>query len=145
MNDNLKKAAELLRNGNYTFAASDGENVIISSERGVKPLLELLDGRENLHGFSAADKVIGKAAAFLYVLLKPDEIYTGVISKPALEVLKKYGVKIQYDLLTEAIRNRVNTGFCPMETAVKNTEDPGDALVLIRETLFKILNKTEKN
>lgn len=138
--NNLEKAVEILKNGNYTFVAvSDGEE-ITSSQRGVKPLLEILGLRENLSNFSVADKVIGKAAAFLYVLLGVREIHTDVISRPALDVLKKNHVNIEYDTLADAIKNRDNTGFCPMETAVKNTDNAEEALVLIREK-FKQLNK----
>ncbi|MBO5164150.1 MAG: DUF1893 domain-containing protein [Ruminococcus sp.] len=133
MSSDLEKAAELLKTGRYTFAAVSGEKEITSVHRGVKPLLELLDCGEKLHGFSAADKVIGKAAAFIYVLLKPDEVYAGVISRPALEVLEKYGIRTSFGTLAEAIRNRQNTGFCPMETAVKNANSPDDALALIRK------------
>ncbi len=137
MNGDLARASELLKNGNYTLTAISGARVITSTERGVKPLLELLDSDTHLHGYSVADKVIGKAAAFLYVLLAPVEIYAGIISKPALEVLHQYDIKIAYDLLTEAIRNRDNTGFCPMETAVWDSKTPNDALAQIRNRLQK--------
>lgn len=133
--NNLEKAVELLKTGKYTLAAVSESAEITSRQRGVKPLLEILDGGKNLHDFSVADKVIGKAAAFLYVLLGAHEIYADVISKPALEVLKNHGINIKYEALTEAIKNRDNTGFCPMETAVKNTENPETALLLIREKL----------
>ena len=75
MNSNLEKAKNLLSEGVYTFAAVNGKHVLTSSERGVKPLLLLLDAGESLNGFSAADKVIGKAAAFLYTLLGAEKIY----------------------------------------------------------------------
>lgn len=135
VSSNITKAMELLKSRGFTLAAVGGGDEITSRERGVKPLLELLDSRNDLRGFSAADKVIGKAAAFLYVLLSPDEIYTHVISAPALEVLERYGIKIRYGALADAIRNRDNTGFCPMETAVLNDADPESALVHIREKL----------
>lgn len=138
MSGNLEKAVALLKTGGFTLAAVGGGDNITSREKGVKPLLNLLDGRKNLRGFSAADKVIGKAAAFLYVLLSPEEIYADVISAPALEVLERYGIKIRYGVLADAIRNRDNTGFCPMETAVLNDADPESALVHIREKLRKI-------
>ena len=136
--NNLEKAVELLKNENYTLVAVSDNEEITSTQRGVKPLLEILDSKKNLHEFSVADKVIGKAVAFLYVLLDVREIYTDVISKPALDVLKNHEINIEYKTLTEAIKNRSNTGFCPMETAVKNTADPETALFLIREKLKQI-------
>ncbi|MDE6426595.1 MAG: DUF1893 domain-containing protein [Ruminococcus sp.] len=138
--NNLEKAIELLKDSGYTFVAVGGGEVITSTERGVKPLLEILDRGKNLHKFSVADKVVGKAAAFLYVLLEPSEICTDVISRPALEVLENNGINIKYKTLTEAILNRTHTGFCPMETAVKNTSEAVTALSLIHEKLRQLNN-----
>lgn len=135
MRSDIERAVSLLGSGVYTLAAVCGGDELTSCERGVKPLLGLLDSGKSLRGYSAADKVIGKAAAFLYVLLSPVEIYARVISKPALEVLKSHGINISYDVLADAIRNRDNTGFCPMETAVINDTDPETALAHIREKL----------
>lgn len=42
-----------------------GSTIYISTERGVKPLIDRIDDGTDLQGFSAADKVVGKAAAFL--------------------------------------------------------------------------------
>ena len=133
--NNLEKAVKLLKTENYTLVAISDNDKITSIQRGVKPLLEILDSGKNLYGFSVADKVVGKAVAFLYILLDVHEIYTDVISKPALDVLENYGIHIEYKTLTEAIKNRTDTGFCPMETAVKNTSDPETALSLIRKKL----------
>lgn len=138
MSSNLEKAVNLLNSGNYTLAAVNEVNEITSMERGVKPLIKLFDNNIKLKGFSAADKVVGKAAAFLYVLLEVDEIYSKVISRPALAVLEKNNTRVCYDVLTDAIRNRNNTGFCPMETAVIDTEDVDSALILIRKKLDEL-------
>lgn len=133
MKSDLVQAIDLLKNESLTLAAVRGEDIIRSKERGVKPLLGLIDGGVSLCGFSAADKVVGKAAAFLYVLLSPRCIHAGVISRPALDVLCGHGIEVSFDTLAESIRNRTNTGFCPMESAVMQTNDPDEALVLIRK------------
>ncbi|MCM1528957.1 MAG: DUF1893 domain-containing protein [Alistipes sp.] len=135
MRSDIERAVSLLGSCGCTLAAVCGDDELTSCERGVKPLLRLLDSGKSLRGYSAADRVIGKAAAFLYVLLSPAEVYAGVISKPALETLKSHGINVSYDVLADAIRNRDNTGFCPMETAVINDTDPEAALAHIREKL----------
>lgn len=135
MKNDIAKARKILSEGGYTLALVKGEQVITSAERGIRPLLRLLDTQEKLNGFSAADKVVGKAAAFLYVLLKVDCLYAEVISKPALEILQSSGVNVEYHNLAAAIRNRTNTGFCPMETAVMDISEPDEALRAIREKI----------
>lgn len=134
-------AKHLLNEGGFTFAAVGSDRTITFTQRGIKPLLGMTDCKTDLRGFSAADKVIGKAAALLYVLLMPEEIYTRVISRPALEVLDNNNISIKYDILTQAVRNRDNTGFCPMETAVRNTDVPEEALELIRRQLIMMSEK----
>ncbi|MDE6775162.1 MAG: DUF1893 domain-containing protein, partial [Ruminococcus sp.] len=124
--------------GDFTCVCCNDTETITSHKRGVAPLLEWLDSGINLKEFSAADKVIGKGAAFIYVLLGVREIYTNVISKSALEILENYHVPVTYDVFTEAIRNRDNTGFCPIEAAVSEITDSKKALSVIRETLSKI-------
>lgn len=140
MNSNTQKAKELLQSENFTLTAVNGSKIFTSHKRGVKPLLEFIDNNINLKDYSAADKVIGKAAAFLYVLLNVSEIYANVISEPALNVLTENHIKTEYGALVKVIRNRDNTGFCPMETAVKDIENAEDAIMYIRSTLT-ILNK----
>lgn len=135
MRNELEKAKLLLREGAFTLAAVKGGYVFTSCERGVKPLIGLLDSNDGIRRFSAADKVVGKAAAFLYVLLEAEAVYADVISIPALEVLERHKIHAEYSSLTEAIRNRTNTGFCPMETAVIEISEPEKALTAIRKRL----------
>ncbi|MBE6571247.1 MAG: DUF1893 domain-containing protein [Ruminococcaceae bacterium] len=138
MNKNLEKAKELLIAEELTCCFTDGNRVYKSRERGVKPLLSYLDEGIDTKDLCAADKVIGKAAAFLYVLLGIKWVYADVISQKALEVFRKYGVEISFSTLVPAIRNRTNTGFCPMETAVENINEPQAALEAIKEKLKEL-------
>lgn len=136
--NNLERAENLLKNSDFTCACCNDTETLTSRKRGVAPLLEWLDSGISLKEFSAADKVIGKGAAFIYVLLDVKEIYTNVISKSALKILENYNIPVTYRTFVEAIRNRNNTGFCPIETAVSDISDPQKALFVIRETLAKI-------
>ena len=134
----LEFARSLLAKENYTCVICRDEDVITDRRRGIKPLMELLEGGKDLHGYSAADKVVGKAAAFLYCLLGIKALHAGVLSEPAREVLLSAGIETNWDTLVPAIRNRAGDGFCPMETAVWNLTDPALAPDAIRETLKKL-------
>lgn len=135
---NLENAKKLLIKTGSTCVFCNGQIVLTDSRRGVRPLLDLLEGGTDVAGFSAADKVVGKAAAFLYCLLQVRCLYTPVISQPALEVLRSAGIETEYDQLVPAIRNRTGDGFCPMESAVWNIQDPIEALNAIKETLARL-------
>lgn len=141
MTDDMKRAAGLLEKDKLTFAAVNGDDIITGSDRGVKPLLSLIDSGRTLSGYSAADRVVGNGAAYLYVLLGVKSVYTYVISRAALETLAKYGIDVSYDTLTDAIRNRSGEGLCPMESAVAAAESPEAALGLIRNKLKELMGK----
>lgn len=118
-----------------------GEAVIIADKRrGVRPLLDLVETGANVAGFSVADKVVGKAAAFLYCLLKIDCLFAKVISQPALSVLEKHKISVEYEALVPAIRNRSDTGPCPMEHAVRGISTPEAALDAIQAKLKELAN-----
>jgi hypothetical protein len=121
-----------------TCAAADGSTLLTSEKRGVAPLLGWLEQGYHLSDFTAADKVVGKGAAFLYLLLGVKYLYAGVISRPALELLKKNGVFVTYSTCVAAIRNRDNTGFCPIESAVLDCDSPEQALIKIQKRLQEL-------
>ncbi len=138
MNNNMERARKILDDEGYTCVIINNDNIYTSKERGVAPLLQWLETGVKFKGAVAADKVVGKAAAFLYTLLEVKEVYSQVISKPALEILDRANIKISYGEKVEAIRNRNNTGFCPMETAVwdiNNAKDGLDAILATRNKL----------
>ena len=138
----VKKRARLaLDAGGYTCYIIKDHEIYTSHHRGVKPLLDWLDAGVDLHDGIAADKVIGKAAAYLYVLLGISYVYAGVISKPALGVFEKYDIECEYSTLVDAIENRTKDGFCPMETAVWNVDEPYGVLELLKEALKKLAGK----
>lgn len=129
----LKRLKRSLEEGGYTFTIALNGGDYVSKERGIKPLLTLLDSGADTRGTCAADKVVGKAAAFIYLKLGISGIYALIISKPALDVLRGAGIEVLYDELTDAIKNRRGDGFCPMESAVKEISDIDKAIALLRE------------
>ena len=134
----LEKAISLLKEDHLTCAIVGPNTRYTSTQRGIVPLLTCY--KENLaeDGCCAADKVVGKAAAYVYVLLGVTALYADVISKPALKVLEDAKVEVTYAHLVDAIVNRTGTGFCPMETAVLGIDDPLEALNAVEKTLEQL-------
>lgn len=134
----LEKAKDYLKRQQCTCVLCKGEDVLHSFHRGVRPLLDFLDSGKDFTDFSAADKVVGKATAFLYCLLGVTAVHAGVLSDAAAAVFDRYGIPFSCDKRVAGIRNRDNTGPCPMENATKDIEDPREALLAIRETLRQL-------
>ena len=140
MSQYLTYAKELLEQENYTLVLYDGKTLITSKEKGVKPLLDLCKQGKRFEGFSSADLIMGKAVAFLYVLVGIKEVFAPVVSEPALEVLRKYHIHIEYGKRVPFTTNREGLGYCPMEQAVLSIDDPELAYKIIQEK-FSNLSK----
>ena len=130
---NLSKARDLLESGNYTCVVCKDDTVYTTTQRGVAPLLNWLDAGTDLAGFSAADRVVGRGAAFLYCLLGVKKVHARVMSYPAEEVLLAHGIAASADTDVPGIINRAGTGPCPFEAAVLEIQDAQAALIAIRE------------
>lgn len=132
----LQKAKALLSSGGYTCVLCRGEVVHTATTRGVRPLVDWLDSGLKLQGFSAADKVVGRATAFLYVLLGVTAVHAGVMSTPAREALEDSGICASCDREVSGIINRRGDGPCPFEGAVLDITDAHEALTAIRKKQF---------
>lgn len=131
----IEKAKVYMKENNYSLVLANNDKVFSSHDKGVKPLLNIYDLGLDFSEYSAADKVVGSAAAFMYLLLNIKKIYAKVISKKALSLLQNAGVEIEYETLTDKIQNRKKTDLCPMEKALQNTKDKDEAYKIIIKTL----------
>lgn len=129
----LQNARQHLLTGDYTCVLCKGDTLHTSISQGVAPLLALIDSDTDVSGFSAADKVVGKATALLYRYLGVKAVYARVISRSAADILKD--IHLEFDRQVSFIRNREGTGRCPMELATENISSPEIALAAIRRTL----------
>lgn len=135
----LDRARTLLGEGGYTVALCRGDVTYTDTRRGVAPLLALLDAGVDVTGFAAADRVVGKAAAFLYLRLGVTAVYASVMSTPAYDLLAAHGIPATYDTLVPAIRNRAGDGYCPMEQVCLPHTDPAAAEAAIRARLAELV------
>ena len=83
----------------------------------------LKENKEALNGAIIADKVIGKVAGSILTVAGVKEIYADVISQYAIPVLEENNIKYEYLEKVEFIRNKDNTGMCPMENKYKDEKD----------------------
>lgn len=138
MTPDLINAHNLLDTGNYTCVLCRDDTTYTATDRGVAPLLNWVNAELDLHGFSAADRVVGRATAFLYVLLGVKEVYATVMSKPAADVLTTQGISASWGTLVDGIINRRGDGPCPFEAAVMDLSDPQQALDAIRNKMAQM-------
>lgn len=121
----LEEVKEILysKNASLVVCYSNGEIKAYYQDR-IKDIKDILQANENaLKGTVIADKVIGKLAGSLLVAAGVKQIYADVISEYAIPVLEENNVKYEYKTKVEYIKNKDNTGMCPMENKFKDEQD----------------------
>ena len=129
INKDLNYIKELLLKDNHSIVILKKDaSIVTSDDRGVSPLIKLLkEDKLQLQDSIIADKVVGKAAALLMIFGGVKEVYTPIISKPAIKVFNINNVKINYDIEVDRIINRKGDGLCPMETLCLDIDNPKEA------------------
>ena len=139
----LDKAKELLLKG-YTCVLVKGEDILTSQKAGIAPMIDILNEGIDMQNFSVADKIVGRAAAFLLVKAKISAVYGEVLSKGGKSVLEDHGISCEYGELVDNIINRKKTGICPMEETVQNAENCEEAFLLLNQKLKSLREQKYK-
>ncbi len=133
----LADAVENLTGDATCVVARPGKELEISREKGIRPLLLWLRADEgSLQGAAIADRIIGRAAAFLAVYGGAQAVYGEVMSAGAVPILEGAGIVYSYKTITEKIVNRKGDGPCPMEQAVSGVTDPSQAAAILQAKVF---------
>lgn len=132
-----EKAKSLLMKNEFTCVLCKGGSVYTSRESGIKPMLDFIAEGTDLNGFSAADKIVGKAAALLFAYAGVKAVYAQVLGDGAADVFEKYKIGYSYTTRTKNIINRTGSGQCPMEAAVSDTEEAEKAYKILKAKVMK--------
>lgn len=124
--------------GNTICLSKDGA-LLVSGERGISPMMDFIASGRNLSGWSAADIIVGKAVALLFVGCGIRGVYARTLSEEGKRVLERAGVYIEYARLVPRIINRAGTDTCPMEKAVQSCDDPGKAYAVLKNKLASMV------
>lgn len=138
----LSQLKSIQNNGGYTLCAGKNGFLFVSHERGIAPIMRQLE--KNSRYFSdciIVDRVIGKAAAMLYHRSRVAYIHARLMSEAAYNYLSAHHIAFSYETLCPYIINRTETGMCPMEECVKDTEDYESAYIALKETLLNLRSK----
>ncbi|MCH4153805.1 MAG: DUF1893 domain-containing protein [Saccharofermentans sp.] len=125
----LKRAYESLEG--HSLVLCKGDILITDDGRGISTLIGLVHDGKSFDGFSAADTIVGKAAAMLFVKLGVTSVHAVVMSASAMRLFEYNSVIFEYDTITDLIVNRKGDGPCPMEAAVSDTFDVEQGICLL--------------
>ena len=129
----LDRARQLLPG--HSIALCRGEKLLTDDARGIAPMTESAGGRAGIcTGFcrrSCGRQGGGVAVCPAGIVA----VYAATLSCGGRDVLATHGIRVEYGILTDCIRNRAGTGVCPMEQAVSGVDDPEIAYRPIGERL----------
>ncbi len=130
----MDRKYKLLQDEKLSCIIYKKEQVYTAKTSGIKPIMEFLEEGILKNAF-VVDKVIGKAAAMLMVYGQVKEIYTPLISTPALSLLQQNNIPVTYEKEVPYIINRKKDGMCIMEKAVLNCNNVKEAYHILKEKL----------
>ncbi|MCM1546520.1 MAG: DUF1893 domain-containing protein [Clostridiales bacterium] len=122
----------------HTICLCKGGECLYSDRRGIAPMMGFIESGVDLSGYSVADKVVGKAAALLFIKCGIISVYAETLSEYAKKALEERGIAVEYKTLTERIINRDGTDICPMEKTVLNCGDAEEAYALLKNKLKEL-------
>ncbi len=135
--DDFDLAKNLIADGEYAcIVVKKGEAIYTSKERGIFPLFEAKEILKiDLRGASLADRIVGKAAAMIAVESGIISIHGQVMSENAVKYIQSHEIGYSYDKWAEYIKNREQTGMCPVETRAITTDDYRELEIKVRDFL----------
>ncbi|MBD5130651.1 MAG: DUF1893 domain-containing protein [Ruminococcaceae bacterium] len=141
MHQDLERAKEAMELNGYTCVITFDSVMFKSNERGVQPLLDWLYSGNKYSGWRLCDKVVGKAAAYLHIILGVREIYAEVISQSAKELLEENNITVNAGEIVPAILNETKDAPHPLETVADGITDINDSVIAIEMALRRMNKK----
>lgn len=131
-----------LLQGNSCVIKSQDQVIYTSGAFGVKPLMLFYkDNGSTYRDLTVIDRIMGKGAVMLAVLVGAKELITPIMSQPAYDYAVSHNLKIQVGKIVPMIINRTKDGQCPIEAAVLDINDLNEGYIAISETI-KVLMQT---
>lgn len=121
----ISKAKQMIKNKEVNFVVINQNKIVYTAnQRGISVLIDLFENQpEKLKGAIIVDKVIGKAAAMIFVYAGVNMVYGETMSNHAKKYLNSNQIKADYGICVDSIINREGNGICPMESSVLDIED----------------------
>lgn len=126
--DDLMIARRALAEGGVNIVVARGGMILFTGwSRGLRDLAKIaLESPEILNGSSVADRIVGKAAAIIFAVNGVEAVYAPTLSRHALDVLERSGIKFHYERLVSHIE-APGGEICPFERLIRDIADPDEA------------------
>lgn len=130
----LSIAKEKLKQKNLALViAKKGKIIFETSSHGIGGLLRAIEELDKeMKGSSAADKIVGKAAALLCIHAAVFAVFAVTASEKGIQALKDNNVVCQFENRVPHILNSKRSDICPFEKLVIDISNPNEAYEKLR-------------
>lgn len=133
--NNIDKAKEIFAQSECSFVLVNNDNIITNNDKGLKPIVDLIDSGEDYSEYAICDKITGRAAAFLYVLLGIENVHAKKMAKLAIQILDRAEIEYSYDELIETVLDENMDEIDPVELSVLRSGSAVQAIEDIKKAL----------
>ncbi len=124
------------------FILKEDKIIFSSSERGVKPIMDFYkEFGTSKAPLTIVDKIMGKSAVVLAILVGAKSIITPTISEAALTLVKEYNLEYYTENIVPYIINRTKDGRCPIESSVLSIDSIEDGYNKIVSAINILMKK----
>jgi hypothetical protein len=124
----------------------NGKVIFETKKQGINGLLQAIEElNKNLVGSSAADKIVGVAAAMLCVYAGVISIFALTISEEGIKVLEDNNITYLFKKKVLNILNRYKNDVCPFEKMAMDSGSPDDTYVKLKSLATKMMRKSTES
>jgi hypothetical protein len=121
----------------------NGKVIFETRKQGISGFLQAIDEqKKSLVGASAADKIVGVAAATLCVFSGLVSIFALTISDAGIKFLEDNNIACVFERKVMNILNRNKTDVCPFEKMAMHSGSPDNAYVQLKSLADQMMNKS---
>ena len=123
-----------------------GKVLFETQKQGITGFLEAIERLDkNLIAASAADKIVGVAAAMLCVYAGVASVFALTISEEGVRVLRDNNIAYRFEKTVPNILNRDKKDVCPFEKLAMTIGNPEEAYVKLKSCANQAMEKTKKH
>jgi len=122
-----------------------GAVIFEAKKPGISGFLQAIEKLDkNLVAASAADKIVGVAAAMLCVYAGVASVFALTISEEGIRVLEDNKIECVFEKKVSNILNRSKTDVCPFEKQAMDSGNSEEAYVKLKSLASQMMNKSTK-
>jgi hypothetical protein len=129
MRADLETASKRLNQKSLNLVVVKNGKVLFETEsHGLNDLVEAINQlQSSMKGSSVADRIVGRAAALLFVYSGVSAVFAATISDGGIEILSNNNVFHEFENRVPRILNLKKTDVCPFEKLVAELSSPEEA------------------